>query len=397
AGGGGWALVAALVAAGLGVSAGASAGVLDPFDLAAPLVELRPAALAPGLVALVAALWVVGDRGLRLAAAVGFVCALGPVLSAFGDVLTVGGGAVPLPAALVAAFSPSGAGWAGSLVVAAVAVALGLGRLARPRLALVLAPLALLEAHAVAGPPPTCVSLDVPVAVRTLGDRDGAVLNLPVLAVDGAQVVGGPVGAHALYLFQRTRHGRRLATGAAPLGASDPLYGEAAVVLALDSAVGVERWLLPPTRPGEVLRGLGVTEIVVHRGLFPARALALLDPVLFKLYGAPQRDHAGNVDLYRIATTGSARAPTAETLHPADGPPVNGWLGLSEYLAGVTPTGGTDAAAPTAAGRAAIPETPGARTPAVPPAERAPSDTPPRERPATPKHPDGARAKRAPR
>jgi hypothetical protein len=390
AGGGGWALLAALVATGTGVAAATSAGVFDPVDITAPFVTLRAGALAPGLAALAGALWVVGDRGLRRAAAVGFVCALGPVLSAFGDPLTVGGAAIPLPAAILAAFAPTGEGWAGGLVVAAVAVALGLGRLAQPRWALLLAPLALLEAHAaaVAGPVPpvaaACLALDVPVAVRALGEREGGVLNLPIEATSAGRPVGGAPGVHALYLFQRSVHGRRLATGSAPLGAADPLYGEAAVVLSLDTGGG-GGWLMPPTRPGEVLRGLGVTEIVVHRSLFPAQALAVVDPVFYKLYGAPQRDHAGNVDLYRVPVAGPARPPTPETLHPLDGPPTNGWLGIAAYLAGLDPV-------PVGAG------VPSAEPPVLGPAPDgadagAAEGRPPRVRPATPRKPP----KRAPR
>lgn len=332
AGGGGWALLAAILATGTQAAAPA-VGALDPVDLPAPFVALRADAVAPGLAALAGALWGVEEGRLRRGALVGFVCALGPVLAAFGDTLTVGDAAVPLPAALVAAFTPGGQGWTGGLVVAAVATALGLGRLAKPRLALLLAPLAVVEAARVAGPAPTCLVVDAPVAVRALGERQGGVLNLPVRAEAGEKRLGGPPGAHALYLAQQPLHGRALATGPAPLGATDPLYGEPAVVLSL----GADRLLLPPTRPGEVLRGLGVTEIVVHRRLFPPGALALVDPVLFKLYGAPQRDHAGEVDLYRVDATGPVRAPVAESLHGIDDPAPAGWLDLGAYIAGLSP------------------------------------------------------------
>ncbi|MDP2309493.1 MAG: hypothetical protein Q8P18_25955 [Pseudomonadota bacterium] len=392
AGGGGWGLLAALASTASGVAAGAAIGALDPADIAAPFVTLRAAALAPGLAALAGALWVVGDRGLRRAAAVGFVCALGPMLSVFGVPLTVGDAAIPLPGVVLAAFAPAGEGWAGGLVVAAVAVALGLGRLAQPRLALILAPVALLEAHvaAVGGVTgaPECLSLEVPVAVRALGEREGVVLNLPVEAISSGRSVGGSAGVHALYLLQRRLHGRPLATGLAPLGDDDPLYGEAGVVLSLDAKSGASRWLMPPARPGDVLRGLGVTEIVVHRSLFPPRALALLDPLLFKFYGAPQRDHAGNVDLYRIRAAGPARPPPAEKLHPLDGPPADGWLSVSEYVAGLEPVAGPadgaaiDPALAAAPGPAPQPS-PGAAAGAAP----APAPGGSRERPPTPRHP----------
>lgn len=334
AGGSGLALFAALLATGAG--AAAASGTLDPVDLPAPFVTLRPESLAPGLAALAATLWAVEDRGLKLAASLGFVAALGPILSAFGDALTVSGAGVPLPAAMLAAFTPGGEGWGGGLVVAAAAAALGLGRLAAPKLALLLAPLALIEAARAAGPAPSCVIVDAPVAVRALSERTGGVLNLPVTATLGERRVGAAGGAHGLYLVQRRLHGRPLATGPDPLPASSALYAEPAVVLSL----GADRLYLPPTRPGEALRGLGITEIVVHRRLFAPDALALLDPLLAKLYGAPQRDHAGEVDLYRVDADGSVRAPLAETLRPNDQPAPNGYLDLGRYLAGLNPAEG---------------------------------------------------------
>ena len=179
--------------------------------------------------------------------------------------------------------------------------------------------------------------------------------------------------------WYRFAHRRPLAVGRDPVAKADPLLGEPAVVLALDVAAGGQRYLLPPTRPGEVLRGLGVTEIVVHRDLFSAEALALFDPVMVKLNGPPQRDHAGNVDSYRVASEGSARPATAETLHPADSPAPRGWLELGPYVAGLTPVGGP--ATPTPQGQPANPPTP----PANPPT-RGPKG----ERPDRPRHPPKA-------
>jgi hypothetical protein len=403
AGGGGWALFAALLATGTGAAA-PGAGTLDVVDLPAPFVLLRPDALAPGLAVVAGALWGLGESRLRWGALVAFVCALGPVLAAFGDVLTVSGAAVPLPAVLVAAFTPDGVGWSGALVVAAVATALGLGRASAPRLSLLLAPLALLEAGRAAGPAPACVPLDAPVAIRALAERDGGVLNLPVRVVVDGVARGAPAPAHGLYLVQRRLHGRPLATGAAPLGASDPLYGEPAVVLAL----GADTLLLPPTRPGEVLRGLGITEIVVHRRLFAPGALGLVDPVLAKLYGAPQRDHAADIDLYRVAATGSMRTPTAESLRTIDDAPPPGWLDLGAYLAGLAPVGGSPPAGaegaappePAAAGAVGPPEGAGSAPDA---AGRAPGAAPAEgtrgaagDKPRKPRLPEGSRRQAPP-
>jgi hypothetical protein len=159
----------------------------------------------------------------------------------------------------------------------------------------------------------------------------------------------------------------------------------------LDAAVGAERYLLPPARAGETLRGLGITEIVVHRKLLSARALALLDPVFFKLYGAPQRDHAGGVDLYRLSATGPARVPVAETLHDSASPAPEGWLSLADFLAGLTPSGVPAGGAPKAGGPSGGPPTgppngaaggPAGASAAGAPAE----DGARRERPPTPVH-----------
>jgi hypothetical protein len=344
-GGGPLALLGAFVAAGSGVAVAATHGAVDPVDIGAPLLTLRPEAVPPGLAALAAALWFAGGQGYRRAAIVAFVCALGPILSAFGDPLTIGGYAVPLPAVAVAILTPGGAGWAGALVIAAVASGLGLAKATRA--AWILVPVALLEMRAVVSRP-ECLTLDVPIGVAGLAERTGGVLDLPVRVRFDGQELGAPSTAHALYKWQGTFHGRRVATGLEPLGASDPLLGEPAVVLALNAVAGAGRFLMPPTRPGEVLRGLGVTEVVVHRTLLDAGALAVLDPILLKLYGAPQRDHAGGIDLYRIATTGSARPPAAESLHPSDRPGPKGWLEVSAWLAGFEPPG----AAPAGAGEA---------------------------------------------
>jgi hypothetical protein len=394
AGGRGWALLAALVAAGSGVVATASAGVLDPYDVAAPLWTARAGAVAPGLVALLGAAALVEDRGLRRATWLGFALALGPVLQAVGVPITIGGAAVPLPGVIVAAFTPAGDGWQGALLVAAVAAALGLGRGARPAGAvaagavgsgalvpraltpraltpralapLALVPLAVLEAWAVSGGPPSCLTLDEPVAVRFLGERTGKVLDLPVAIAGPEGPLGAPPAAHALYLFQQHLHGRPLAVEGATLVESDPLFAEPGVVLAVDVALDTERYLLPPSRPGDTLRGLGITEIVVHRTLFSPRALALLDPVFFKLYGAPQRDHAGHVDLYRIAAAGAVRPPTPETLRVKGAAVPAGWVVLADYLDALSPPPPAEAAGGPRGPRADAPSPSGAPGPAAP-------------------------------
>ncbi len=337
AGGGSWALFAALVAAGLGASSAAAAGSLDPADVAAPFLALRPGALGPGLAVVAALLWGGVDAPLRRAGWLALVFALGPVLQAFGEPLTVSGAGVPLPALLIAVFA-DGEGWQSALLVAAVAAGLGLARRPRVGFASALVPLALAEAWVGWAGPSPCLRLEEPVALAALAERTGGVLDLPVEVQLDAERLGAPPGAHGLYLFQRRLHGRPLAVGPGPLRAVHPLYGEPGVVLALDAGLGAERFLIPPARPGETLRGLGIAEIVVHRTLFSPQALALLDPLFFKLYGAPQRDHAGQVDLYRIADAGPTRPPTLEPLHASGGPAPAGWLALPAYLAAMTDT-----------------------------------------------------------
>lgn len=332
AGGGVGALLGAAAAAAWGVDTLLPLRALDPLDLATPFLPLRPEALAPGIAALAGAALVVEDRRWRRAALVAWALSLGPLLRVLGEVVDVGGRAVPLPAVFVAALDADGGGWQGALVVGAVAAGLGLARLGTPRAALLLAPLALLEAFVSVGPRLPTTPLDPPVAVKFLGERQGGVLDLPV-EVDPL-VAGGltaPPGTHGLWLWYATFHGRPLAVGPGPLGAADPLYGEPAVVLGINASLGTERFLLPPSMAGATLAALNITEIVVHRDRFPEAGLAVLDPLLARAYGAPQRDHAGGVDLYRISAM-PLNAPSAERLRRPGEPGANAWRTVADWL-----------------------------------------------------------------
>lgn len=331
AGGGAWSLLAALLAAGAGSADLATSAVLQPDDLYTPIAS------GIGLAAVLAALFVVRDRGLRLAALGAFILALGPTLQAHGAAVTVGGRAIPLPALLVALLDPEGGGWTSCLLVTAVAAALGVAR--APRAALLLVPLAIFETGAFAGVPLPTTHLAPSVAVRFLSERTGAVLDLPFeTRLPGVRSTARR-GTNALYRYLQTIHGRPLGAGPAPLGDTAALYAEPGVVIALDASAGGEPFLIPPSRPGEPLSRLGVSEIVVHRDLFEADALALIDPVFSKLYGPPQRDHGGRIDLYRVRVAVSPDAPPfgEERLRHAGDPDAPGWRTLPDYLATLLP------------------------------------------------------------
>jgi hypothetical protein len=323
-------------------------GRLDPFDALAPFHPLRAGAVAPGLAALVGAALLVRDRGLRRAAIAAFVLALGPVLRAYGADVAPGGRGVPLPGIALTLLSPSGEGWGACLVVAAVASGLGLATVPA-RAPLLLLPLALAEAAFLGGTRLPTTRLAPAISERYLNERKGGVLDLPV---EVAGLATAPEGSHGTYLWLQTIHHRPLPVGPAPLTTADALFGEPGVVLAIDAELGGDPFLVPSMPPGQTLRRMGVTEIVVHRDRMRGEALAVIDPVFSKLYGAPQRDHAGKLDLYRLRDDGhelAAGPVNPERLRRPTDPDILGWRPVSEYLATVlspTPTPPSGAPAP---------------------------------------------------
>jgi hypothetical protein len=325
-GGGVPTLLAALIAAARG--ADGSTETLELTDLAAPLLTLRAGAVAPGLALLLALAWFVEAPEARRAGFAALVLALGPLLRLAGDVVTIEAGAVPLPGILGEVVAPF-SGWTGALPVLAAAVGLGLARLPRVGAAWVLAVVSAVEVLGSGRPAP--VDLDPPPAVAALAEGTGRVLDLPVELSLGEPTA--PRGTHALYRWYATLHGRPIATPMGRLTASEALFAEPGVVLAVNAALGGERFLLPPGVPGDAASALGITEIALHRRLFVG-SLAVLDPVFARMYGPPRRDTAGDVDLYRVTGTGKGQvAPTP--LRAAGDPAAAGWRTVADYLRSV--------------------------------------------------------------
>lgn len=322
AGAGVWGLTGAILAGGLGFSAGWAAS-LDPSSLLAPLVQLQPGKLGPGLALLLGLAWVDAPRW-RWAAAIGLLVSFGPVLQAFGAPLMVAGAGVPLPGLLAALLAPGAAGWGGALIVAIVAVVLGLR--ARPIVAGLLLLLLGAEAAAVGAPPP--VKLAPSLLEADLKGGQGGVLHLPMEIAD---LDVAPAGIHTAYAYLSLHHGRPVANGQAPLSGPHVLFGEPGVVLAIDAALGDERYLLPPQVPGLTLSTLGISDILIHRSSFSAQALTVLDTVLPRWYGPPQRDLAGDVDRYTLRAD-AGPPPIPLPLRTAGDPQAVGWRTVTDTL-----------------------------------------------------------------
>lgn len=317
-------LLLAAAAAALGDPA-----VADVTGLAAVRVHTEGWAAAPtaGFAAAGVLLLPGVPTRLRIAGLVSMLLTLGPVLTRDSSAGTT---ALPLPALPFAALG-TGAGWAGAGIVALAVLALAAERSGPVRLGLVLLAL---EGVAAVRPLPSRLPDAPPRAVASLAERGGAVLHVPV----GRRVRGEPARA-ALWRHQARTHGRPLYGEGRALRDDDPVFAEPGVAALHAVSDPDGAWGIAPTEAGVVLRALGITELVLDRAAVDATELARLDPVLARLYGPPQRDVAGHVDLWRIDPLGEAQLPTPPYLRRADQAGSQGWLTLEALLKAGRPSG----------------------------------------------------------
>ncbi len=348
-----WLVGAGVVAAATGARPPQRWGVLDPLEAAAPLIGSDPAAVGLGIAALALFTGLAAAGGaaaagsppgrqtrggdsppeatasLRDAAVLAWALSFGPILRVLSEPVTMLGGAVPLPGIVLGLFDPGGVDTAQLVLVAHVAVALALAeapRTSRWLVAALLVVAALEGSSALDGPVPRR-GLAPSLAEQGLRGGTGAVLSLP-LEVEGDATARG---VHALYLLRASAHGRAVAVGALPLASAHPLFADPGVAASVALARGDERAMLPPTPPGAALAGLGVTRVLVHRALYDASALARLDPLLTRLWGPPQRDLVGAVDVYAVPDVAPVRAVPVP-LRRAGDPDAAGWRTLAESL-----------------------------------------------------------------
>ncbi len=313
------------------------AGVED-VTAASSLAWVRePAVPTAGLALLAAAVLLPGSAAPRAVAALAAVLALGPVLSVQGRL-------VPLPAAALAALGTSG-GWSAAGVVAAAALALVAAD--PPAMARGLAARQLVAAALIAGDglalgsrPVVPFPVRVPEVVRSLAERTGGVLVLPP-----GRLGERPARRAALWRHLAERFHRPLYAGGETLASSDPALGATGVMALFAVLEPEQNWVLPPADDGKVLRALGVTELVLDRSACSASELASIDPVMARLFGAPQRDIEAGVDLWRIAAEGDRSFPKPPYLRREGEAGTHGWQGIEKLLAapgasaGPAPTG----------------------------------------------------------
>ncbi len=301
-------------------------GAVDVIGLSAAraLVEGQAPGATAGIALAVALLTLSGPLRPRVAGLAASVLALGPVIALRGahDHLV----ALPFPAFILASFGAE-AGWSGAGAVAAAAVALAAAEARGWRTAVLLA-LVVTEGVALATLAPSPLPEVAPEALRSLGERAGTVLHLPVARAS----LGEPPRA-ALWRHQALTHHRPLYAEARALHDDDPVLGEPGVVAIVGLLEPEAGWLVPPTDSGTVLRALGVTELVLDRTAISPENLARLDPVLARLYGPPQRDNAAGIDLWRIAMLGARRLSTSPHLRLKGEPGTESWRTLEELLA----------------------------------------------------------------
>ncbi len=313
-------LLLAFLLAGLGRSGPVDVTGLDNF------VWVRtPSVPATGVAVLAAALLIPAAPRLRRAA-------LGAAVLAFGPVLSVNGAAIPLPAALLAILGASG-GWSGAGVVAVAALALAAvaspaaARHPTPRVVVALTLLGL-EGLALASRPLVPYPSSNPAVVRSLAERRGGVLVLPAARLGERQ----PRRA-ALWRRLAERFHRPLYRQGEPLTHADPVLGATGVVALFAATEPEQGWVLPSHDDSDVLRTLGITELVLDRRACTADDLARIDPVMARLLGAPQRDIGADVDLWRVDPHGKRSFPTPPYLRRAGDSGTFGWQTLEQFLA----------------------------------------------------------------
>ena len=264
-----------------------------------------------------------GPWRLRLAGLAAAALAVGPVTTVilYGRLLPV-----PLPALPLAACGAE-AGWSGAGVVAAAALVLAVREAAGAR-ALGVAALVAIEGMVCVARLPAAMPASAPEAVRSLAERSGTVLHLPVTRA----IHGEPTRA-ALWRHEAILHGRPIYRDGRGVNEGDPVLGEPGVVAVLGLLEPEEGWLIPQTEPTTTLRAMGITELVLDRQALTKADLAKLDPVLARLYGVPQRDVAGRIDLWRIDPGGKARLADSPYLRKAGMPGADSWRTLEELLA----------------------------------------------------------------
>ncbi len=302
-----WAAFAALLAS--------TAGGGLPASVAASMPDLGNAFEGGLVVALLltvlAGAWRATERGTAVRWILG---ALAAVLVACGPVLTTRGGPVALPAMLLAVLAPPDAPLGGAFLVVGLCMARWVPTLPTPTLVLA-ALLACVNAGRVLAQDWPRADLRATAADRVLAGRAGVVLHLP-LAITGVPGAAPP-GANSRWAWAARASGRALPQEIAAgrdVPARSLLLAEPAVVVSAALSSGDSTILVPGGRAGAALRSLGVTDLVVHRDAYSPGVLARLDLALHALHGPPQRDLAGNVDLYRVTTT----PPTSVAVFPAE-------------------------------------------------------------------------------
>jgi hypothetical protein len=319
--GGGWISGFVGVAlAGIGGVATLDQTVLDPGDVGRLLME----SAGPGLALTVALLFLPMEARYRKIGLISLVFAFGPVLAFWGEPLKIAGLSIPLPGLLAWIPCPSAPSWAGFLVAAAVAAGLGIQRPA-PWLWLLIG----LDAWRIGGLSLPTSDLSTPLLVSDLKGQPGRVLGLPI-ELKGQSLV--PAGTHARYSLWAAQTQRTFLPGPLPLGTQSPLFGEPAVVLALDAIYGLSTWLIPPSRPGSGLVALGITQLIIWRERVPESALELLDALYPRWFGAPQKDQEAGMDLYQVPLGPATPIDATMSLHRSGEAGLNGWKNANEYL-----------------------------------------------------------------
>lgn len=266
----------------------------------------------------------------RRAVLLGLIAAAGPILHFMGNPFIILGHALPLPGIVATLLTAQVSRDISGLVVASAAGAVGLSHLNLPDWKYFLLNfLTIFSAFRTGGWPLPSTRLDPPLLLAGLDAADGMLLHLPV-EVSG--LLSAPVDSHANYVWWSTLLKLPSLPGRVPLANHSALYEDPAVVLCIDAMLGDERYLLPPTLPGEALRGQGITRIALHRDLLSPQAdttLMTLYPVWF---GAERRDSASMMVIFDLPEGASRAADPEQQLRLANMPGVEGWKTPSQWL-----------------------------------------------------------------